>query len=210
MTVTGAFLPSKRCARLPVMTRHIWLHWRAGDADRLWKDESIGWFSQVSISALTLQLCNKMGIQPVKRAPIISPKATLWRPPNVQKFQKECWQTKTESCSHRKKHFTYRTLTITAIRHTITLATIDMGQSGGRGWCAPYPVGGAGSPSNTMLPGPRPTSIPSGILIHSTVWPQYTNITNRRDRQWSHGIGETVTCNGRPKTYHNVNLSERQ
>jgi len=29
-----------------------------------------------------------------------------------------------------------------------------------------------GSPCNTMWPGPRPTSLPSGILIHPTVWPQ--------------------------------------
>jgi len=29
-----------------------------------------------------------------------------------------------------------------------------------------------GSPSNTMWPGPRATSLPSGILIHPTVWPQ--------------------------------------
>jgi len=34
--------------------------------------------------------------------------------------------------------------------------------------------GGAGSPSNTMSPGPRPTVIPSGILINPTVWPQHT------------------------------------
>jgi len=39
------------------------------------------------------------------------------------------------------------------------LATIDMGQK----------VGGAGSLSNTRLPGPRPTSVSSGILIHPTV-----------------------------------------
>jgi len=33
--------------------------------------------------------------------------------------------------------------------------------------------GRAGSPSNTaVFPGPRPTSVPSGILIHSAVWPQ--------------------------------------
>jgi len=32
--------------------------------------------------------------------------------------------------------------------------------------------GGAGSPSNTKSPGPRPTSVPSGILIHSSIWPQ--------------------------------------
>jgi len=31
---------------------------------------------------------------------------------------------------------------------------------------------GVGSPSNTKSPGPRPTSIPSGILIHAAIWPQ--------------------------------------
>ena len=31
--------------------------------------------------------------------------------------------------------------------------------------CAPF-RGGAGSPFNTMSPGPRHTSVPSGILIH--------------------------------------------
>jgi len=39
--------------------------------------------------------------------------------------------------------------------------------------------GAAGSSSNTMWPGPRLTSIPSGILIHPTVWPQYTNVTRQ-------------------------------
>ena len=38
----------------------------------------------------------------------------------------------------------------------------------------PFFGGGAGSPSNTMSPGPRPTSIPSGILMHPAVWPQQT------------------------------------
>jgi len=42
-------------------------------------------------------------------------------------------------------------------------------------------LGGAGSPTNTMWPGPRPTSIPSFILIRSTVWPQYINVTDRQD-----------------------------
>jgi len=32
--------------------------------------------------------------------------------------------------------------------------------------------GGAGSPSDTMWPRSRPTSIPSGILSHPAVWPQ--------------------------------------
>ena len=34
--------------------------------------------------------------------------------------------------------------------------------------------GGAGSPSNTTWSGPRPTSVPSGILIHPAIWPQQT------------------------------------
>ena len=34
----------------------------------------------------------------------------------------------------------------------------------------PLSVWGAGSPSNTMWPGPTPTSIPSGILVHPAVW----------------------------------------
>jgi len=48
------------------------------------------------------------------------------------------------------------------------LATIDVGQKLG-------PLGGgAGSPCNTMWPGPRPTFVPSGTLIHLVVWPQQT------------------------------------
>jgi len=31
---------------------------------------------------------------------------------------------------------------------------------------------GAGSPSNTKSPGPRPSSIPTDILIHAAIWPQ--------------------------------------
>ena len=36
----------------------------------------------------------------------------------------------------------------------------------------PCSRGEAGSPSNTKSPGPRPSSIPSDILIHAAVWPQ--------------------------------------
>jgi len=47
-----------------------------------------------------------------------------------------------------------------------------------------------------MWTGPRPTPtclpLPSFILIHPTVWPQYTNITDRTDRQPSDSIGRTV------------------
>ena len=56
------------------------------------------------------------------------------------------------------------------------LATVDMGQKvcvcRGRGWC--LFLGGCGSPSNTMSPGPRPISILSAILIHPAIWPQLT------------------------------------
>jgi len=49
-------------------------------------------------------------------------------------------------------------------------ATIDMDRQV-RGLLCPFPWG-AGSPSNTMSPGPGTTSVPSGILIHPAVWPQ--------------------------------------
>jgi len=60
---------------------------------------------------------------------------------------------------------------------------------------------GAGSPSYTISPGPRPTCMPSFILItfiRPTVWPHYTNVTDRHDiqteqnRQWSDNIQRTV------------------
>ena len=71
----------------------------------------------------------------------------------------------------------------------------------------------AGSPSNTVLPGPRPTSMPSFILIHPTFWPQYTNVTDRTgqdtqtwqtdrtERQWSDSIGRTVLQTATQKDY---------
>jgi len=38
----------------------------------------------------------------------------------------------------------------------------------------------AGSSSNTMWPGPRPTGLPSFIVMRQTVWPQYTNVADRQ------------------------------
>ena len=77
------------------------------------------------------------------------------------------------------------------------------------GATVPLSVGGAGSPSNTMPPGPRLTSILSGILIHPTSWPQYTNFTDRQTGQWSSSIGRTVTCDGRPKSLVSVRVRVR-
>ena len=52
------------------------------------------------------------------------------------------------------------------------LSTIDMHRKS-RGLC-PFGEEGAESPSNTMSPGSRPTSLTSGILIYPAVWPQQT------------------------------------
>jgi len=73
------------------------------------------------------------------------------------------------------------------------LATIGMGRKLG---ALPLFGGGeAGFPSNTMWPAPTPTSMPSFILIHPTIWQQYTNVTDkqdRTDRQWSYSKGWTA------------------
>jgi len=65
----------------------------------------------------------------------------------------------------------------------------------------------AGSLSNTMWPGLRPTSMPSFILMHPTILPQHTNATDRtrqRDRQTDRTTVRWHTANrfknGRPKT----------
>ena len=53
------------------------------------------------------------------------------------------------------------------------LATINMGRKNFffGGGSAPLSKRGSGSLSNTKSPGLRPTSIPSGILMHAAVWP---------------------------------------
>jgi len=68
-------------------------------------------------------------------------------------------------------------------------------------------VGGAGSLSNTMSPGLRPTSVPSGILIHSAVSPPYTNVTDRTG-QWFDSILQNFT-NRRPKAKNWVGQKKR-
>jgi len=67
-------------------------------------------------------------------------------------------------------------------------------KSVGEGCCVPPFHGGAGSPSNTMSPGPRPTSVPCGILIHPFGH-------NTPTLPWSNSIGQSITCNSRPKTW---------
>jgi len=77
------------------------------------------------------------------------------------------------------------------------LATTDMARKLRVG-CAPF-VGGAGFPSYTMWPGPRPTSMPNGILIHPTVCRQYTNVTDsRQDRQTDRHTDNSMITQGEP------------
>ena len=75
---------------------------------------------------------------------------------------------------------------------------IDMGRQAGA--LCPFPWGTWVS-IYTMSSGP--TSVSCGILIHPTVWPQYTNVTvlqtGQTGRQ-SRSIGRNVICNGHPKT----------
>jgi len=54
------------------------------------------------------------------------------------------------------------------------LARTNMGRNSGEGAVPPFGGEGGGSPSCTMWPGLRPASIPSGILIHGSVWSQQT------------------------------------
>ena len=56
---------------------------------------------------------------------------------------------------------------------------------------------GAVSPSSAMWPGPRPTCVPSFILIRPTVWPQYSNVTDRQDKQI---VRTTQRSNSRART----------
>ena len=66
---------------------------------------------------------------------------------------------------------------MTDLDQSSDLATTDAPKIGGL--CPGLWGGGAWSPSNTMWPWLRPTYIPSFILIHPTIWPQYTNVTDR-------------------------------
>jgi len=83
------------------------------------------------------------------------------------------------------------------------LATIDKGRKVGA--AVPFSVGELGSPSNTMWTGPRPTSVLSDIVIHPTVWPQYTNVTDRQtDRQRSDSIGRIPFYKRSPQNHRVV------
>jgi len=80
----------------------------------------------------------------------------------------------------------------------------------------PFGGGWAGSQPNTIWPGPRPTCKSSFILIHPTVWPQCTNVTERHDRhtdrrgQRYDSIGRTVLQLVAQKTNSNLEFELAQ
>jgi len=79
------------------------------------------------------------------------------------------------------------------------LATTDMDRKFG---AVPLLAGGTGSPSSIMWDGPRLTSIPSFIVIHPTVWPQYPQ-HYRHDRQNAPmAYGEPFCNRGRQKAHN--------
>jgi len=69
-----------------------------------------------------------------------------------------------------------------------------------RGCCAPF-GGAAGSPSNTIWPASRPTSVPSGTLVYPFVYNTPMLQTYKTDRTTARSIRQTVICSGHPKLY---------
>ena len=83
----------------------------------------------------------------------------------------EVWSTRHNALKHASQ------LVVCTITNNSS-AVAEMGDRGHNrhgpkraGLLCPF-RGGAGSPSNTMWPGPRSTSVPSGVFIHPAVWPQ--------------------------------------
>jgi len=79
------------------------------------------------------------------------------------------------------------------------LATIDMGRKLGAVMLTKCctPLGrGVGFSFITMWPGLRPTGVPSFTLIHPTVWPQYTNVTDRTAQRSDSIWGEPFWARG--------------
>jgi len=80
------------------------------------------------------------------------------------------------------------------------LATIDMGQKLG---AVPLLVGRSWVPCNIMWRGPKPTFVPSGILIHPAVWPQQLCAKN-----WGAGLCPLFGEESWVPIWHNVAWAE--
>jgi len=57
---------------------------------------------------------------------------------------------------------------------------------------------GSWAPCNAVWPGPRPTSMPSFILIHPIVWPQSTNVTDRQTDRQTDRTDNGLIAQGKP------------
>jgi len=77
--------------------------------------------------------------------------------------------------------------------HMMRWATVWPQQTWAEKWVAAWLLCPFPSSSETMSRGPRPTSVPSGTLTHPTVWPQYTNVTDRQDNGSVMVTQETVS-----------------
>ena len=60
-----------------------------------------------------------------------------------------------------------------------------------------------------MWPAPRPTGMPSFILIHPTIWLQYTNVTDKTDRQTGQTQQSVALAEVYLRTKWHLNLSSR-
>jgi len=113
----------------------------------------------------------KYHLDPSSRLATINKGGNLWAPP---------FFGERERGPHLTKSRGPRTTSIPSvilIHAAMHLAATDVGRKWG---AVPLWRGRAGSSSNAMWPGPRPTCEPSFILIRPTVWPQYTNVTDRQ------------------------------
>jgi len=88
------------------------------------------------------------------------------------------------------------------------LATTDMGRKLG---AVPPFLGGTGFPSNNVACAEayQSTTMPSFILIHPTVWPQYTNVTDKTDRETGQTQPSVALAEVYLRTKWHLNLSSR-
>jgi len=86
-------------------------------------------------------------------------------------FKRPCATPVGPTQTRRQIYARYRNKCSAVAEMDDRLATMNIGRK--LGCMCPF-LGESWSPSNTMLPGPRHTFVPSRILIHPAVWPQKT------------------------------------
>ena len=99
----------------------------------------------------------------------------------------------------------------TSAQQQLRLATVWPQQTWAENWGA-APLRRTGSPSNTMSPRPRPSSVPSGILIHPAIWPQQTWAKNWSVPLWGRGAvspSNTVWPELRPTSMPSFILTDK-